>query len=117
MNIKSLATAVREASEGNADQLRDLPLAGADFNVMTVVSCTGNMADEIACLKRQITQLNSALIDRRAESDYWRGQANEAVENLAAYRRQVGNVATTMQALRDIIDQQSLLVNEVSNYV
>lgn len=45
---KQLASAVRQASEGDSTALIEYPLAGADFETLTIVSCTNAMADKIA---------------------------------------------------------------------
>ena len=71
MSIKhaDLATAIRNASEGDDRALIDLPLAGASFDEMTIISCTGKIFNDLQSSNRMIIKQRDAIEHLRGEVD------------------------------------------------
>lgn len=71
MSIKhaDLATAIRNASEGDDRALIDLPLAGASFGEMTIISCTGKIFNDLQAERRLSARQKDIIEHLRAEID------------------------------------------------
>lgn len=71
MSIKhaDLATAIRNASEGDDRALIDLPLAGASFDEMTIISCTGKIFNDLQAERRLSARQKDIIEHLRAEID------------------------------------------------
>lgn len=71
MTIKhaDLVTAIRNASEGDDRALIDLPLAGASFGEMTIISCTGKIFNDLQAERRLSARQKDIIEHLRAEID------------------------------------------------
>ena len=71
MSIKhaDLATAIRNASEGDDRALIDLPLAGASFGEMTIISCTGKIFNDLQAERRLSARQKDIIEHLRSEID------------------------------------------------
>lgn len=71
MSIKhaDLATAIRNASEGDDRALIDLPLAGASLGEMTIISCTGKIFNDLQAERRLSARQKDIIEHLRAEID------------------------------------------------
>ena len=71
MSIKhaDLATAIRNASEGDDRALIDLPLAGASLGEMTIISCTGKIFNDLQAERRLSARQKDAIEHLRTEID------------------------------------------------
>lgn len=71
MSIKhaDLVTAIRNASEGDDRALIDLPLAGASFGEMTIISCTGKIFNDLQAERRLSARQKDIIEHLRAEID------------------------------------------------
>ena len=71
MSIKhaDLATAIRNGSEGDDRALIDLPLAGASFGEMTIISCTGKNFNDLQAERRLSARQKDIIEHLRSEID------------------------------------------------
>lgn len=71
MSIKhaDLVTAIRNASEGDDRALIDLPLAGASFGEMTIISCTGKIFNDLQAERRLSARQKDIIEHLRGEID------------------------------------------------
>lgn len=97
MSIKQadLVTAIRNASEGCDRALIDLPLAGASFGEMTIISCTGKLFNDLQAERRRTAALNAQIDAMRAEIDALRAAERREWEQsvtIAALQREIATL-------------------------
>lgn len=64
-----LVAAIRNASEGDDRALIDLPLAGASFGEMTIISCTGKIFNDLQAERRLSARQKDIIEHLRGEID------------------------------------------------
>lgn len=105
MSIKQadLAAAIRNASEGDDRALIDLPLAGASFGEMTIVSCTGKIFNDLQAERRLSARQKDAIEHLRREIDE-RTNDNDCLElRLEKLTRHHSEQVETMRAEIDAL--------------
>lgn len=105
MTIKhaDLVTAIRNASEGCDRALIDLPLAGASFGEMTIISCTGKIFNDLQAERRLNARQKDIIEHLRAEIDE-RTNDNDCLQlRLEKLNRQHDERVETMRAEIDAL--------------
>lgn len=105
MSIKhaDLVTAIRNASEGDDRALIDLPLAGASFGEMTIISCTGKIFNDLQAERRLSARQKDIIEHLRSEIDE-RTNDNDCLElRLEKLNRQHDERVEAMRAEIDAL--------------